>query len=280
MPRADLDLNSTLQRLPLLLRPRHRLRTHNPTAPMPPALLMLARVPLTNRRHQLTQLALILPLHLRECQHSSSLLVHHRPESRFTLDDGVGDTHLSAESGEEDNELDGVDVVGDQDESGLFVLDESDDVVEAVFHGVGLLAGVFLLLTLAHGSGFGVQTLLLLCLGFWTVLVEEFEGLCGGVAVEGVLELGDGGWDFEAEVEDLALALEEDVFWPSLGLSEMSWVPRAWGDNIPDHARQVSFRLDILTDAEVAGSLLEERVLQVRLASCRFGFHLIETPRT
>ena len=63
-----------------------------------------------------------------------------------------------------------------------------------------------------------MQPLFLLRLGFRAVLVEQLEGLGGGVAVEGVLELCKGGGDFQAEVENLALALEEDVFWPSTAL--------------------------------------------------------------
>ena len=88
-------------------------------------------------------------------------------------------------------------------------------MIEAVFDSVRFLACVFLLLALRDGGGFGVQTLFLLRLGFRSVFVEELEGLGSGVAVEGILELGESGGDFEAEVEDLALALEEDVLWPS-----------------------------------------------------------------
>ena len=52
-----------------------------------------------------------------------------------------------------------------------------------------------------------MQPLLLLSFGLWLVFVEELEGLRGGVAVENVGKLGDGGRDFEAEVEDLLLTL-------------------------------------------------------------------------
>lgn len=44
-------------------------------------------------------------------------------ETSLTLDDNVGNTHLAAEGREEDDELDGVDVVGNQDKGGLLVLD-------------------------------------------------------------------------------------------------------------------------------------------------------------
>ena len=52
-----------------------------------------------------------------------------------------------------------------------------------------------------------MQPLFLLGFGLWLVLVEELEGLGGGVAVEDVGELGDGGGDFETEVENFLLAL-------------------------------------------------------------------------
>ena len=56
--------------------------------------------------------------------------------------------------------------------------------------------------------------------------------------------LRDAGRDFEAEVEDLLLALEADILGP------------------PDHAREVASGLDVLANAEVARALLDERVLQ------------------
>lgn len=63
------------------------------------------------------------------------------------------------------------------------------------------------------------------------------------IAVEDVLELGERRWDLQPHIEDLLLALEADVGRPS------------------HHAREVALGLNILTDAIVAGTLLEERVL-------------------
>lgn len=171
------------------------------------------------------------------------LLVNDSAESSLALDDGVGNTHLAAEGGEEDDELDGVDIVGDEDERRLLVLNEADNVVETVLDDVGLLADVLLLLALLDGGGLLEKTLLLLGLGLGTVLVEELEGLGSSVLVEDVLELGDRRGDLEAEVEDLLLALETDVLGPL------------------HHARQVAAGLDVLADAVVARPLLDERVL-------------------
>lgn len=165
------------------------------------------------------------------------------PETGLALDDGVRDTHLATESGQEDNQLDRVDVVGDEDKRSLLVLDQANDVVETVLDVVGLLADVLLLLALGDGGGLAVQTLLLLNLALGAVLVEELEGLGGSVAVQGVLELGNRRGHLQAHVQDLLLALKTNILGPL------------------DEAGQVTLGLDVLADAEVAGALLEQGVL-------------------
>lgn len=122
---------------------------------------------------------------------STYLLVDDSAETGLALDNGVGDTHLAAEGGEEDDKLNGVNIIGDEDESGLLGLDEGDNVVETVLDDVGLLADVLLLLALGDGGGLLGKTLLLVGLGLRAVLVEELEGLGGGVAVKNVGELSD-----------------------------------------------------------------------------------------
>ena len=174
-----------------------------------------------------------------------------RAETGLTLDDGVGDTHLAAEGGEEDDKLDGVNIVGDEDESGLLGLNEVDNVVETVLDNVGLLADVLLLLALGDGGGLLGKTLLLVGLGLRAVLVEELEGLGGGVAVKNVLELGDRRRDLQAHVQDLALALQTDVGGPF------------------DEAGQVATGLDVLANTEVLRAALNERVLRGALGWCR-----------
>ena len=102
-----------------------------------------------------------------------------RTETGLALDDDVWDTHLAAEGGQEDDELNGVNIVGDEDERSLLVLDETDDVVQTVLGDVGLLGNVLLLLALGDGGGLLGEPLLLLGLGLGAVLVEELEGLGG-----------------------------------------------------------------------------------------------------
>ena len=63
------------------------------------------------------------------------------------------------------------------------------------------------------------------------------------ISVENVLELSDRGRDLQSEVQDLLLSLKSDVLRPS------------------DHAGEVAGGLDVLADAIVAGTFLDERVL-------------------
>jgi len=169
--------------------------------------------------------------------------VDNSSQTGLALYDGVRDTHLAAEGGKEDNQLNGVNVVGDEDKRSLLVLNETNNVVETVLDIVGLLADVLLLLALGDGGGLTLETLLLLGLGLRAVLVEELEGLGSGVAVQCVLELGDRRGNLETEVQDLLLTLQTDVLGPL------------------DEAGQVALRLNVLADTEIAGALLDERVL-------------------
>ena len=166
-----------------------------------------------------------------------------RSETGLTLDNGVGDTHLLAKGRKEDNELNGLDVVGDEDERSLLVLNQADNVVETVLDGVGLLGDILLLLALLDGGSLLEETLLLLGLGLRSVLVEELESLGSSVAVEDVLELSESRGNLQAHLKDLLLSLETDILGPL------------------DHAGDISLGLDVLADAEVAGSLLEKGVL-------------------
>ena len=85
------------------------------------------------------QLLLVLRANLLEGDDGSGLLVDDRSETRLALHNDVRDTHLAAEGGEEDDELDGVDIVGDDNERRLLGLDERNAVVETVLDEEGLL---------------------------------------------------------------------------------------------------------------------------------------------
>lgn len=172
-----------------------------------------------------------------------------RAESGLALDDGIWDTHLTAEGWEEDNQLNWVNIVGNEDQRGLLVLNQANNVVETVLDGVWLLADILLFLSLLDGGGLLDQTLLLLGLALGAVLVQKLKGLSGGVTVENVLELSNRRWDLETEVEDLLLALKTNILGPL------------------HHAGKISTWLDVLTDAIVAGTLLDERVLKMLVSA-------------
>jgi hypothetical protein len=258
-----LDLDGALDSLALLLLAGVGLGAHDATTPVALALLVLLGVTLLDGLDQLGELGLVLGSDLSDGENSGGLLksayiqrstksgkfyllVDDSAESGLALHNGVWDTHLAAESWQEDDELNWVDIVWNEDQRSLLVLDETDNVVETVLDGVWLLGDILLLLTLLDGGSLLQETLLLLGLGLWAVLVEELEGKSSGVAVKDVLELSDGRWDLEAEVQDLLLALKTNILWPS------------------HHAGEVALWLDVLTDTEVAGALLDERVLAIK----------------
>lgn len=89
----------------------------------------------------------------------------------LAADEAEGDTLLSAESGQMDDELNGVDVVGDDDELGLVLFNEGGDVVETKLEVHGLLS----LLGLALSLSLEAQSLLLVGLG--RVLGKQFKEL-------------------------------------------------------------------------------------------------------
>ena len=206
-------------------------------------LLVFLSVTLLDSLDQLGELGLVLRSDLGQSNDGGSLLVHKSTESGLALDDGVWDTHLSAESWEEDDQLNWVNIVWNENQRSLLVLDETDNVVETVLDGIWLLADILLLLSVLDSGSLLGETFLLLNLVLWAVLVEELESLGGGVSVEDILELSDRRWDLQSEVEDLLLALETDILWPLY------------------HAGEITTRLDVLTDTIVAGALLDERVL-------------------
>jgi len=245
----SLDLGSSLKSLLLLDDLHLSLGTHDTTTPLSAGLVVLLKVTVLDSGDELGELVLVLGADLGDGEDSGGLLVDDRSETGLALDDGVRDTHLLAKRGKEDDELNGLDIVGDEDERSLLVLNQADDVVETVLDGVGLLGNILLLLTLLDGGSLLEETLLLLGLGLRSVLVEELESLGSSVAVEDVLELGESRGNLQAHLKDLLLSLEADILGPL------------------NHATDISLGLDVLADAEVAGSLLEKGVLGGLLAS-------------
>jgi hypothetical protein len=74
-----------------------------------------------------------------ESEDSGSLFVNNSTKTGLALDNDIGNTHLTAESREEDNELNGVNIMGNDDKGGFLGLNESNDVVKTVLGEEGLL---------------------------------------------------------------------------------------------------------------------------------------------
>jgi len=123
----------------------------------------------------------------------SGLGVAELSESCFTSDEAEWDVVLSAESWQENHDLEWVNIVGHDDELGFAFLDESGDVVETEFEVEWLWSGVSGSGTLS-GFSFSNESVLLLLSSLWGVLGEELEELGGLVLVDGLLELVEGWW--------------------------------------------------------------------------------------
>jgi len=200
---------------------------------------------------ELGELLLVLVLDVSKRDTGALFSANELSKSGLAFDNAVWNIHLSAESWQVHNNLDWVDIVSDDDELSLLSLDQVNDLVDAAGEGGWSLAwGVWL----AVGSclGPGHQSSLLLGLVLWRVFSGELEKLGGGLLVQGLGELVDAWGHLESLLENGALSLELDVFWPS------------------NESGEVSFWLDVLADAKVLGSLLEERVGGALLLTAEF----------
>ena len=137
-----------------------------------------------------------------------------------------------------EDQLDWVDIGGDDYQLGLLLLDESGDVIESAFDHERLLLvnGLFL------GLGLSLldESVLLLLLVLRLVLLEETGESLELVLSESVGELVDDSWDLESLEEDFLLSLEKDVLWPL------------------DISGQVSLWLDVSSNLVISWSALDQ----------------------
>jgi len=63
----------------------------------------------------------------------------HSTKASLALDDDIGNTHLAAKGRKENNEFDGINIMGDDNKGGFLCLDQSNDMVETIFDKEGFL---------------------------------------------------------------------------------------------------------------------------------------------
>ena len=116
-------------------------------------------------------------------------------KTSLALDDDVRDAHFAAKSREPNNQLDGVDVMSNDDELGLLGFDKSGHVVETELENLGLLAldG----LSLGFSSSLNKKSVLLLLLGFRAVASQKTKQVGGRGLLQSLCELSNGRGDLD-----------------------------------------------------------------------------------
>lgn len=127
------NLDGSVGKLLLALSLLPRLESHDTTSPFPPVLIeFLCEVGVDGLDNR-GKIALGRTRDFSEGKNRGSLHVNNCSKSSLALDNAVGHSHLFAESWQVDNELDWINIVSDNDQLGLLVLDQGDNVVESEF---------------------------------------------------------------------------------------------------------------------------------------------------
>jgi len=214
------------------------LDSHDTTTPGSAELNVLVELELEGLGEGLEVLEVFL-VHLSEGEAGGGLQVDEFAQVGLASDEAEWHSLLSAESGEEADHLDGVDVVGDDNEFGGSILNQLGHVVETKLDVEGLGAGGLVSL----GSSRCLQSSLLFSAGLGAVFGEQFKEFTGLVSLNRALELSDGWWDFQALHENSLLSLNSNILGPF------------------DETSEVSFGLDVSPDSKVAWVLFEQRIL-------------------
>ena len=158
---------------------------------------------------QRVQRRLVLRVHSRQTHASSGLLVHQSAQTALAAHDRVRNAHLVAQSGQPHHQLQGIHVVGNQNQLGLLALHQLRHVVQTVLHNQSTLLLHGLALSLRLGSS--LQTSLLLGLRLRSVLVHQTEHLSSLVLVQHMAELVHGGRNLQTLAQNLTLSLDDHV---------------------------------------------------------------------
>lgn len=153
--------------------------------------------------------------------------MHETTQTSLSLDDAVWDTHLAAQSREEKNHFNWIDVMRDDDKLGLLLFHQFGDGIGSSTDDISLLAWGFFL---AGGLclSLGLQAVSLGQFRLWAVLFQQFEQLDAGLLVQCLRKLVDWWRNLQALLQNGLVTLDADVFWPS------------------DETRQIAFGLDVV----------------------------------
>ena len=154
------------------------LDSHNTSTPLSEEVFVLVELSVEVLL-QKVKLGYVFLLDISQSDSGSGLLVDKLSEPGLSLDEAEWDSHLSAKCGEEKYQLNGLNVVSNDDELGFLLLNQGGDVVESELKDGGLgslLLGVLLgVLKLSLLD----ETLLLLLAGLGSVLSEQLNQFIG-----------------------------------------------------------------------------------------------------
>jgi hypothetical protein len=233
---GELDLHKLLARSHHVL----VLDAHDTTAPLSGQVVVVVVLRL-EKGAELLEVDEVLAADFGKSDASGCLKVDKLAKVGLATDEAEGDTLLTAESGQVNDELNGVDVKSDHNHLGLVLLNQRGDVVETELkmHGLlGLLGGA---LVGSATLSLLLESVGLLLMGLRGVLSEQFKELGSLVLLEGLTELVDAGRHLQSLHENSLLSLDSDVTRPF------------------NKASEVARRLDVSSKSEIFSVLLEER---------------------
>jgi hypothetical protein len=186
--------------------------------------------------NQVSEVSAELGVDVGDGENGSSLLVNNLTQSGLTLNNDVRDTHLNAQSGQPHDDLNRINVVGNNDQLSLLRLNQRSNVVDTHLDKLGLL-GISLRLGLLSSIE---QTLLLGGLVLRAVSVQNLEQGGSSILVQSVGKLVDHRGDLQAVQQNTVLSLEANIFGPA------------------NEVGHIALGGDILTNTEVLGGLFEQ----------------------
>lgn len=122
------------------------LDAHNATAPLLSEAFVVVES-CSEGLAEVLEISVVFFLDFGKCDGGGGLLADQAAEAGLALDDAEGNVLLAAEGGQVEHQLNGIDVVGEDNELGGAILNESGDVVETVLNvdRLGALLGIFAL---------------------------------------------------------------------------------------------------------------------------------------